>query len=190
MSASSMNIALPRVWGIKRFPLQRRVRWRDSLPILRPRSVPFAASDSSADCCAVTIALRPEPSPVSTTKRIFVRVPPRIMQPLALGVVQGRHVSERRRPGLTNRPRPCPRRRFGTPSTFWPSAGGPARGFPTIAFIRGRLLPRHQGRSERKDGLCIKCGYDLTEDVSGTFLECGREAGVLLCPDGRTRTTW
>ena len=52
--------------------------------------------------------------------------------------------------------------------------------YATIAFIRG---PLRRYRRRRK-GMCIKCGYDLTGNVSGTFPECGREVGVLLSRDG------
>jgi hypothetical protein len=41
--------------------------------------------------------------------------------------------------------------------------------YPTIAFIRGPL--RRYRR--RKRGLCIRCGYDLTGNVSGICPECG-----------------
>jgi hypothetical protein len=43
--------------------------------------------------------------------------------------------------------------------------------YPTIAFIRG---PVRRYRRRRK-GLCIRCGYDLTGNVSGTCPECGTE---------------
>ena len=42
--------------------------------------------------------------------------------------------------------------------------------FPTIAFIRG---PMRCWRRRRK-GLCIKCGYNLTGNTSGTCPECGK----------------
>ena len=41
--------------------------------------------------------------------------------------------------------------------------------YPTIAFIRG---PLRRWRRHRK-GLCTQCGYDLTDNVSGTCPECG-----------------
>ena len=41
--------------------------------------------------------------------------------------------------------------------------------YPTIAFIRG---PLRRWRRRRK-GLCLKCGYDLTGNVSGICPECG-----------------
>ena len=41
--------------------------------------------------------------------------------------------------------------------------------YPTIAFIRGPL--RHRRR--RKRGLCVKCGYDLTGNVTGVCSEYG-----------------
>jgi hypothetical protein len=43
--------------------------------------------------------------------------------------------------------------------------------YPTIAFIRG---PLRRWRRRRK-GLCLKCGYDLTGNVSGRCSECGAE---------------
>ena len=43
--------------------------------------------------------------------------------------------------------------------------------YPAIAFIRGPV-----GRwRRRRRGLCIKCGYDLTGNVSGVYPECGTE---------------
>lgn len=45
--------------------------------------------------------------------------------------------------------------------------------YPTIAFIRGPW----RRRRHRKRGLCPRCGYDLTGNVSGTCPECGREIG-------------
>jgi len=42
-------------------------------------------------------------------------------------------------------------------------------GYPTIAFIRG---PVRRWR-RRRTGLCQKCGYDLTGNVSGVCPECG-----------------
>ena len=46
---------------------------------------------------------------------------------------------------------------------------------PTIAFIRG---PLRRWRRRRK-GLCVKCAYDLTGNVSGVCPECGVMAGQL-----------
>jgi hypothetical protein len=42
--------------------------------------------------------------------------------------------------------------------------------YPTIAFIRG---PARRWR-RRRAGLCIRCGYDLTGNVTGVCSECGR----------------
>ena len=41
--------------------------------------------------------------------------------------------------------------------------------YPAIAFIRG---PVRRWRRRRK-GRCLKCGYDLTGNVSGVCPECG-----------------
>lgn len=41
--------------------------------------------------------------------------------------------------------------------------------YPTIAFIRG---PVRRWRRRRK-GLCVKCGYDLTGNVTAVCPECG-----------------
>ena len=41
--------------------------------------------------------------------------------------------------------------------------------YPLVAFIRGPYL-RHR---RRKKGLCLKCGYNLTGNVSGVCPECG-----------------
>ena len=41
--------------------------------------------------------------------------------------------------------------------------------YPAIAFIRGPL-PRWR---RRRKGLCLKCGYNLTGNVSGVCPECG-----------------
>ena len=46
--------------------------------------------------------------------------------------------------------------------------------YPTIAFIRGPL--RRWRR--RKRGLCIRCGYNLEGNVSGTCPECGMATQV------------
>ena len=43
--------------------------------------------------------------------------------------------------------------------------------YPAIAFIRG---PLRRWRRRRK-GLCLKCGYSLTGNVSGVCPECGAE---------------
>jgi hypothetical protein len=43
--------------------------------------------------------------------------------------------------------------------------------YPAVAFIHG---PFRRYRRRRK-GLCIKCAYDLTGNVSGTCPECGAE---------------
>ena len=43
--------------------------------------------------------------------------------------------------------------------------------YPTIAFYRG---PLRRYRRRRK-GLCVKCGYNLTGNVSGACSECGTE---------------
>jgi len=43
--------------------------------------------------------------------------------------------------------------------------------YPLIAFVQG---PLRRWRRRRK-GLCIKCGYDLTGNVSGTCMECGAD---------------
>ena len=42
--------------------------------------------------------------------------------------------------------------------------------YPTIALIRG---PLRRWRRRRK-GSCLKCGYDLTGNVSGLCPECGK----------------
>lgn len=41
--------------------------------------------------------------------------------------------------------------------------------YPTVAFMRG---PLRRWRRRRK-GLCVKCRYDLTANVTGTCPECG-----------------
>ena len=43
--------------------------------------------------------------------------------------------------------------------------------YPTVAFIRGPL--RRWRR--RREGSCVKCGYDLTGNVTGVCPECGTE---------------
>ena len=42
--------------------------------------------------------------------------------------------------------------------------------YPTISLIRGPLRRRRR----RGKGLCLKCGYDLTGNVSGVCSECGQ----------------
>lgn len=42
--------------------------------------------------------------------------------------------------------------------------------YPTIAFVRG---PLRRWRRRRR-GRCVKCGYDLTGNVSGVCPECGQ----------------
>ena len=44
--------------------------------------------------------------------------------------------------------------------------------YPTLAFIRGPL----RRYSRRRKGWCVKCGYDLTGNVSGVCPECGSTA--------------
>jgi len=41
--------------------------------------------------------------------------------------------------------------------------------YPTIAFVRSPVRRRRR----RKKGLCLKCGYDLTGNVTGICPECG-----------------
>ena len=41
--------------------------------------------------------------------------------------------------------------------------------YPMLAFIRGP----HRRYRRRKKGLCLKCGYNLTGNVSGVCPECG-----------------
>ena len=45
--------------------------------------------------------------------------------------------------------------------------------YPTIALIRYVRGPLRRYRRRRK-GLCLKCGYDLTGNVSGVCPECGK----------------
>ena len=45
--------------------------------------------------------------------------------------------------------------------------------YPTITFVRGPL--RRYRRREK--GCCLKCGYNLTGNVSGVCPECGEPAG-------------
>jgi hypothetical protein len=42
--------------------------------------------------------------------------------------------------------------------------------YPAFAFIRSPYCRRHL---RRKKGLCLKCGYNLTGNVSGVCPECG-----------------
>jgi hypothetical protein len=51
--------------------------------------------------------------------------------------------------------------------------------YPTIVLIRGPLRRRRR----RKRGLCIRCGYDLTGNVSGVCPECATPAA----PHARSR---
>ena len=51
---------------------------------------------------------------------------------------------------------------------IWPLSAVCAA-YPIVALIRG---PLHRWRRGRK-GLCIKCGYDLTGNVTGVCPECG-----------------
>ncbi len=44
--------------------------------------------------------------------------------------------------------------------------------YPTIAFIRYIPHPLRRYR-RRKRGLCVRCGYNLTGNVSGVCPECG-----------------
>ncbi len=44
--------------------------------------------------------------------------------------------------------------------------------YPTIALIRGQLR-----RRRARTGHCLKCGYDLTGNVSGVCPECGTKIG-------------
>ena len=43
--------------------------------------------------------------------------------------------------------------------------------YPALALIRGPFRRRHR----RKRGWCVKCGDDLTGNVSGACPECGDE---------------
>jgi hypothetical protein len=42
--------------------------------------------------------------------------------------------------------------------------------YPTLALTRAAVV-RHR---RRRNGLCLRCGYDLTGNVSGVCSECGR----------------
>jgi hypothetical protein len=44
-----------------------------------------------------------------------------------------------------------------------------------IAMMVYPLLPFVVKRGRRKRGLCVRCGYNLTGNVSGRCPECGRE---------------
>ncbi len=49
---------------------------------------------------------------------------------------------------------------------------------PTVVFVflfPYVYLPLHRMRKRRRKGLCLKCGYDLTGNVSGVCPECGTE---------------
>ncbi len=41
--------------------------------------------------------------------------------------------------------------------------------YPALVLVRDRVLILRR----RRDGLCVKCGYDLTGNVSGRCSECG-----------------
>ncbi len=43
--------------------------------------------------------------------------------------------------------------------------------YPAFVLVRGRVLKRRR----RRDGLCGKCGYDLTGNVTGRCSECGKK---------------
>jgi len=55
--------------------------------------------------------------------------------------------------------------------------------YPTIAFIRG---PLRRWRRQRK-GLCVKCGYNLSGNVTGACPECGTEVDTAKCSAPRTK---
>jgi|GEM_PF-3045227 len=42
--------------------------------------------------------------------------------------------------------------------------------YPVVALIRS---PARRRRRRRREGLCLRCGYDLKGNVSGTCPECG-----------------
>ena len=44
---------------------------------------------------------------------------------------------------------------------------------PLVVIVAYPLLPFAIRRDRRKRGLCIRCGYDLTGNVSGACPECG-----------------
>jgi hypothetical protein len=46
--------------------------------------------------------------------------------------------------------------------------------WPSIALVRGV----RRWRRQRKKGMCLKCGYNLTGNVSGTCPECGSPRGA------------
>jgi len=54
--------------------------------------------------------------------------------------------------------------------------------YPAVAFIRGPLRRWRHGRYRRRRGLCSRCGYDLTGNVSGICPECGRPIVQSLLP--------
>ena len=61
--------------------------------------------------------------------------------------------------------------------------------YPTLVYIRGPA--RHRRR--RRKGLCLKCGYNLTGNISGVCPECGtavqatgRGASPQLAQSGKT----
>ena len=63
---------------------------------------------------------------------------------------------------------------------FWLSVSYPAwllpvifAAYPIIAFVRGPL----RRRWHRAKGACLRCGYDLTGNVSGVCPECGADIG-------------
>lgn len=47
--------------------------------------------------------------------------------------------------------------------------------YPAIALVRGPLRRCYRRRYRRRHGLCIRCGYNLTGNVSGVCTECGTE---------------
>jgi len=47
--------------------------------------------------------------------------------------------------------------------------------YPTIALVRG---PMRRGR-RRRSGRCVRCGYDLTGNVSRVCPECGTPSGAM-----------
>ncbi len=54
--------------------------------------------------------------------------------------------------------------------------------YPTLAFIRG---PVRRWRRRRR-GLCVKCAYNLTGNVSGVCPECGVRLATRRVSKGRT----
>jgi hypothetical protein len=67
------GIARTKGSGTGHCPLQRQDRRRSSRPTQPRKSVASAAGGSSADCCAITAAPRPERSPAVLTQSIFDR---------------------------------------------------------------------------------------------------------------------